>query len=322
MRNAGINPKLAVLAVSVTCMFLCHAAAGAGIGNSASRAEKHFKDGKYTEALSEYENAISRDPAEAILQYNKAVTLYKKTDFKEAHGTFMSVLATGEETLEQRTFYNMGNTRYRIGEAAEKTDPKNALKKYREALKYYERAIELDPDDLDPKFNYELTEKKVKELEQKTKPEDKKEEKKDKDEKDKKDSGGQSEQKDEKSGTGQNAGEEKKEDQEKPEEKEENPAEENEKKEEEKDKEGEPAQDELEEQQEEDEPEEQEGADLPHEGGQKESPAGGLEQHIPGQMSQEEAENILRGQEEEEDNLRADMKERRKGGYPVVIKDW
>jgi len=62
--------------------------------------------------------------------------------------------------------YNVGNTRYRMAEAAGQRDINAAIENYREAAKYYKRAMELEPEDVDAKINYEFVTRKIKEAEQ------------------------------------------------------------------------------------------------------------------------------------------------------------
>ena len=66
-----------------------------------------------------------------------------------------------------RVAYNIGNAKYRLGQAAESSDPKAALGLYAEALAAYRRAMGAAPDDADAKFNHEFVEKKMADLKKK-----------------------------------------------------------------------------------------------------------------------------------------------------------
>lgn len=101
--------------------------------------------------------------------YQKGVDFYRQLDYDQAGNNFLKSLNTDDRTLEEWASYNSGNTAYEKARASEKQDPAAALKIYQEALEYYRRAIAADQRDKDAKFNYELTAKKVKELDQQQK---------------------------------------------------------------------------------------------------------------------------------------------------------
>jgi Ca-activated chloride channel family protein len=94
------------------------------------------------------------------LTYNEGVTAYRSNDFTSAGTAFEQATASSERPLQQRAFYNLGNARYRIGEA----DHMHALPQWERALKSYESALALDPKDEDAKFNRDLVKKKIEEL--------------------------------------------------------------------------------------------------------------------------------------------------------------
>jgi Ca-activated chloride channel family protein len=86
-------------------------------------------------------------------QYNAGVTAYRSNDFNSAATTFEQATASPDRMLQQKSFYNLGNTQYRQGEAH-----------WERALKSYESALALDPKDEDAKFNHEFVKKRLEEL--------------------------------------------------------------------------------------------------------------------------------------------------------------
>ncbi len=62
---------------------------------------------------------------------------------------------------QEDAYYNLGNTLYRTGQKSEKSAPQDALKKWNEAVKAYETALQLRPDDADAKFNRDLVKRKI-----------------------------------------------------------------------------------------------------------------------------------------------------------------
>ena len=156
----------AIVGILVFVVFT-HGADAASVGREAKKAERFFREGKYDEALISYDRALSANPDDPVIRYNRAVTLYRKGKFGDAEATFLSSLAAGKEELEEKNVYNMGNSRYRIGESMEKSSPEEVLKNYRGAAQFYKRSMEIVPKDVDAKYNYEFVLKKIKELEEK-----------------------------------------------------------------------------------------------------------------------------------------------------------
>ncbi|MFH1752898.1 MAG: hypothetical protein ABH875_01825 [Candidatus Omnitrophota bacterium] len=265
-----------------------------------NRANKLYNEGKYDEALEGYSEAEVLSPESGPVNFNKGAALYKKYGFDEALGYFSRVLSTHNPELEARTSYNIGNSKYKLATSLGPDKQGTAMRLYKEALDYYKRAIELDGQDQDAKFNYEFVEKELKALEE-NRQEQKDKQDQDKDQDQEEEQEGQSgknreeqEQKDDKDEKGQGA-----EDQEK------------EQKEERK-----------EEQEEEQEQQQDENSRSGEQGRDEEDDDAGEseeEEQQEGQMSDEEARMLLDayGQQEEPET----KVKKRKAQYEV-LKDW
>ena len=94
------------------------------------------------------------------LQYNAGVTAYRSNDFSTAASTFEQATAAPDRALQQRAFYNLGNTSYRLGEA----DPTKAQPLWERAIKNFDTALALNPKDEDAKFNRDFVKQKLEEL--------------------------------------------------------------------------------------------------------------------------------------------------------------
>src|SRR5207237_1276648 len=77
---------------------------------------------------------------------------------------FNSSLATEDLQLQERSFYNLGNAHYRIGE--EEKEPPQKQANWEQAVTSYESALKLNPNDADAKYNLDLVKKKQKALKQ------------------------------------------------------------------------------------------------------------------------------------------------------------
>ncbi|MEO6950855.1 MAG: VWA domain-containing protein [Polyangia bacterium] len=128
-------------------------------------------------------SAAPRDPR---LQFNAATTAYKSGDFAGSEKGFQDALHAEALDLQQRTYYDLGNTQYRIGQKTEKTAPDKTIAQWKTAIASYESALHLDAHDGDAKFNRDLVKKRLAALEQQEKQK-KDQQKKDDQKKDQKD---------------------------------------------------------------------------------------------------------------------------------------
>ncbi len=101
------------------------------------------------------------------VKYNHGVTAYRSNDFAAAATTFEQATAAPERPLQEKAFYNLGNTQYRLGQAIEPQSLEQAIPVFKKSLQAYERAVAVDPKDVDAKFNCDVVKKKIKELEKK-----------------------------------------------------------------------------------------------------------------------------------------------------------
>jgi Ca-activated chloride channel family protein len=127
-----------------------------------------YAEGKYEEAAARYNEALVDRPDSPRLHFNLGDAFYKQGKYDDAAAAFSKV-PTGEDDPERaaRVAYNLGNTRYRLGEAAEASEPQRALELWGEALAAYRRAMGVAPDDVDVKFNHEFVERRIAALRQK-----------------------------------------------------------------------------------------------------------------------------------------------------------
>ena len=130
--------------------------------------------------------------------YNQGTDAYAKGDFTKASESLRASLRTQDLALQQRSYYNLGNTLYRTGQGTLKKDPEATLKTWQESVKAYQDALALNGSDEDALYNKALVEKKLEELKKQQKKDAKKEDKQD--DKDKKEDRDKKEDKESKEG--------------------------------------------------------------------------------------------------------------------------
>jgi len=131
---------------------------------SPQSAEKAYQTGDFVGAQQQYEAAAAKAPAKAELQFNAGSAAYKAAVFDKAADAFQKSLKTEQVKLQQATYYNLGNTQYRLGQKTETTNPQRSIQSWEQAVQAYEAALQIKPDDADARFNRDFVKKKLEEL--------------------------------------------------------------------------------------------------------------------------------------------------------------
>ena len=130
----------------------------------------NYQNQNYEAAEKYYNSILSTDSDNSEAHFGKGSSLFMQDDIKNAEIKFNESLASSETLLKSKAFYNLGNISY-----------KN--KKLNDALQFYKKALELNPNDDEARYNYEFI-KYQKDPEEKKDDEKKDEEKKDDEKKD------------------------------------------------------------------------------------------------------------------------------------------
>ena len=134
-----------------------------------SQGNKLYKEDKLEQALKSYDEALKLKPDSAIVNFNRGDVYFKKGDFNSAVSDFEKALLSEDKLLESQASYNIGNSKYQLGKLKENTDLASCAKLLGQALDYYKRALDLNSQDEDAKFNHELVEEELKAIRNKLK---------------------------------------------------------------------------------------------------------------------------------------------------------
>ena len=105
--------------------------------------------------------------------------------------------------LQQSASYNLGNTKYRLGQKTEKENPRNTIKTWEEAVKSYDAALQIKGSDPDAKHNRDFVQRKIEQL-KKQEEQKKQDQQKQQDQKNQQQNNQQQQNKDQKSNDQQN----------------------------------------------------------------------------------------------------------------------
>ena len=103
----------------------------------------YYQNGEFEEARNYYESLIRERGNNPQAQFGRGSSSFQQGDMETAEQAFEQSIQSSDLNLRSKALYNLGNTFY-----------KN--KKTEEALAYYRKALELEPDDKEAKYNYEF----------------------------------------------------------------------------------------------------------------------------------------------------------------------
>jgi len=142
-------------AVLLSLLFLFTSVSAEDYVDLVKRGNQEFTNGNYDVAREQYHKAETKLPESPELHYNLAGAAYKLGEYELAVEGYSKAFNTADIAVEAQAHYNLGNTYFRMGD-------------YQNAIKSFENSLNINPDDLDAKFNLELARKMLKEQ---TKPE-------------------------------------------------------------------------------------------------------------------------------------------------------
>jgi len=128
--------------------------------------EEAFQKGDYAKAEQEFEKAAQKAP-QPELQLDLGSAAYKNNQYDKAGEAYQKTLQTDQLSVQQQAYYNLGDTLYRVGQQTEKSDTKQTIQAWQQAIQSYENALKLKPDDADAKFNRDFVKRKLDELQKK-----------------------------------------------------------------------------------------------------------------------------------------------------------
>ncbi|MEJ2744542.1 MAG: VWA domain-containing protein, partial [bacterium] len=129
-----------------------------------------YRKGEYEEALKNYSEAMTEAPEKPELYFNIGDALYKQSKFPEAIKLYEKTAAAGDVNYQSKVFYNIGNSKFQSGQAG------SDLAALKEAAACYVKALDLNPGDVDAKYNLEFVQREIKKIEEQQKQEQKKQE--------------------------------------------------------------------------------------------------------------------------------------------------
>jgi tetratricopeptide (TPR) repeat protein len=103
----------------------------------------NYKNKKFEEAKSYYEQILTIRENDAAASLGLGASQYQLGEIPNAAKSFEEALNSKDTNIRDRAYYNLGNSLYN-------------QHKMEESVAFFRKALELNPNDDDAKFNYEL----------------------------------------------------------------------------------------------------------------------------------------------------------------------
>ena len=128
-------------------------------------AQRHFQEKRYESALNIYRRLARENPDIPRLAYNAGASAYRAKDMEEAKKQFANASHSPENLeLQQKAYYNLGNTLFRTGETA--ANPEQKITAWKQSIQSYQHAISLNETDQDAQENLDFVKRRLEELQQ------------------------------------------------------------------------------------------------------------------------------------------------------------
>lgn len=142
--------KSVMVRVVILVLILAGSVAAEGLFDKVKNGNEAMARGDYRKALEYYHDAETDLPESPELEYNMAGALHYDGGYEEAVDKYQRALNSTDINTEAQAHYNLGNTLFRMQD-------------YEKAIQSYQQTLEIDPDDMDAKFNLELARRRLKE---------------------------------------------------------------------------------------------------------------------------------------------------------------
>lgn len=129
---------------------------------SPSGALREYEAGNFHSALDEFKQLSQEKTNDLRLSYNAGAAAYRAKQFDDAEKFFGQATAAPDLALQEKAYYNLGNTLFQAG--ARVSEPDKKQESWEGSAKSFENALKLNPQDKDAKNNLEVVKKKLEEL--------------------------------------------------------------------------------------------------------------------------------------------------------------
>ena len=146
-----------IAALLTISLMLVSPASAKSVADWVGEGNQAFDVQAFDAAISAYDKALSENPGDARILYNKACALYMNKDYAGARDLFeKAALKANDAVFEAKTHFNMGNAEFKNSTNSRDTDLKNTIEGVERSIAHYEKALALNPEMTDAAHNLEM----------------------------------------------------------------------------------------------------------------------------------------------------------------------
>jgi Ca-activated chloride channel family protein len=123
----------------------------------------HYSQGDFDKALEDFREELKHDPDSPSINFNLGDANYRLQKYDEAFEAYSKAMVSSDLTLQERAYYNAGNSLFMEGNHAQ--DLEQQLSNYYDARYQYNQALNRNPGDEQAKKNLRLLEERIKDAE-------------------------------------------------------------------------------------------------------------------------------------------------------------
>lgn len=145
--------------ISLSSLFLLSSVVSAQ-SSDVSKGNEEYEKKRFRNAESAYRSALEKDPRQYQGNYNLGNALYRQNKFEEATQQYLNAATTNNDPDRQsKAMYNMGNAFLKA-------------EKYQESIEAYKKALRINPQDEDARYNLSYALQKLKQQQQQQQKQD------------------------------------------------------------------------------------------------------------------------------------------------------
>jgi len=126
---------------------------------------KKYAEGKYNEAINEYDQALVDKPVTLRPKFNKANSYYRLDDLAKAMDLYEEVAAGARDMkLVTKAKYNTGNCYFQRGSKQRDSDIQKALDDMKTSITFWRQVLDIEPDNKKAARNIEVARLTIKDI--------------------------------------------------------------------------------------------------------------------------------------------------------------
>jgi Ca-activated chloride channel family protein len=156
-RDVAPRKALAVALVMASALF------APALAQARNEGIEAYEQKDYKRAEEHFTRQLQRLPDSEALHFDIGAAAYKAGDFAKALDSFAKAVTSPDPRMHVAAEYNLGNTLYQRGAALQDKQPK--IREWKNALQHYDEALKIEPQNKDARYNRDLVQRLIDELE-------------------------------------------------------------------------------------------------------------------------------------------------------------